>query len=208
MVKVAAVQMCSGMSVERNVASMERLVREAHAAGAVYVQTPEMTGALMRDKTGLRAILRPEATDLVAAGASSLARELGIHVHVGSTAILLDDGRVVIASLDIVSRWLIATRSAVLVMTFNASAIAGLLIQLLILRHMQGQELRQTMVTIGLSIVNTRAAGIDIGSRIQVAAVPPELSEDPVQTFMWCMSRLFCSSLLARNPMDSAVVIL
>ena len=95
MVKVAAVQMCSGMSVERNVASMERLVREAHAAGAVYVQTPEMTGALMRDKTGLRAILKPESTDLVAASASSLARELGIHVHVGSTAILLDDGKVV-----------------------------------------------------------------------------------------------------------------
>jgi len=94
MVKVAAVQMCSGMSVERNVASMERLVREAHAASAVYVQTPEMTGALMRDKTGLRAILRPESTDLVAASASSLARELGIHVHVGSTAILLDDGKV------------------------------------------------------------------------------------------------------------------
>ena len=94
MVKVAAVQMCSGMSVERNVASMEKLVREAHAAGAVYVQTPEMTGALMRDKTGLRAILKPESTDLVAASASSLARELGIHVHVGSTAILLDDGKV------------------------------------------------------------------------------------------------------------------
>ncbi|MGV3550444.1 carbon-nitrogen hydrolase family protein [Rhizobium sp.] len=94
MVKVAAVQMCSGMSVERNVASMERLVREAHAAGAVYVQTPEMTGALMRDKSGLRTILRPEDTDLVAASAASLARELGIHVHVGSTAILLDDGKV------------------------------------------------------------------------------------------------------------------
>ena len=30
---------------------------------------------------------------------------------------------------------------------------AGLLIQVLILRHMQGQDLRQTMVTIGLSIV-------------------------------------------------------
>jgi 1,4-dihydroxy-2-naphthoate octaprenyltransferase len=30
-------------------------------------------------------------------------------------------------SLDVVSRWLIATRSAVLVMTFNAAAIAGLL---------------------------------------------------------------------------------
>ena len=28
-----------------------------------------------------------------------------------------------------------------------------------------------------------RAAGIDIGARIQVAAVPPELSDDPVRTF-------------------------
>lgn len=36
---------------------------------------------------------------------------------------------------------------------FLAAALAGLLIQVLILRHMQGEELRQTMVTIGLSIV-------------------------------------------------------
>ena len=94
MVKFAAIQMCSGMDPERNIASMDRLVREAHAAGAIYVQTPEMTGALMRDKAGLRAILRPEGTDLVAAKGAALARELGIHVHVGSTAILLDDGKV------------------------------------------------------------------------------------------------------------------
>ena len=36
---------------------------------------------------------------------------------------------------------------------FVVAALAGWLIQTLILRHMQGQELRQTMVTIGLSIV-------------------------------------------------------
>ena len=36
---------------------------------------------------------------------------------------------------------------------FVAAAVLGLLIQVLVLRHMQGQELRQTMVTIGLSIV-------------------------------------------------------
>jgi branched-chain amino acid transport system permease protein len=36
---------------------------------------------------------------------------------------------------------------------FVAAAIMGVLLQLLILRKMQGQELRQTMVTIGLSIV-------------------------------------------------------
>jgi branched-chain amino acid transport system permease protein len=36
---------------------------------------------------------------------------------------------------------------------FLAAAILGFLIQVLILRHMQGQDLRQTMVTIGLSII-------------------------------------------------------
>jgi branched-chain amino acid transport system permease protein len=36
---------------------------------------------------------------------------------------------------------------------FLASALLGLLMQLLVFRHMQGQDLRQTLVTIGLSIV-------------------------------------------------------
>ncbi len=36
---------------------------------------------------------------------------------------------------------------------FFSAAIVGLLIQTVILRHMQGQDLRQTMVTIGLSIL-------------------------------------------------------
>jgi branched-chain amino acid transport system permease protein len=36
---------------------------------------------------------------------------------------------------------------------FLAAAIVGLLLQLVVLRRMQGEELRQTMVTIGISIV-------------------------------------------------------
>ncbi|GIL05171.1 MAG: branched-chain amino acid ABC transporter permease [Betaproteobacteria bacterium] len=44
--------------------------------------------------------------------------------------------------------WLLALAAG-----FAAAALVGLLIQVLILRHMQGQDLRQTMVTIGLSIV-------------------------------------------------------
>ena len=36
---------------------------------------------------------------------------------------------------------------------FFTAAVVGLLIQTVILRHMQGQDLRQTMVTIGLSIL-------------------------------------------------------
>lgn len=49
-------------------------------------------------------------------------------------------------ALDIVSRWLIATRSAVLVMTFNAAAIAGLLAA----RDGRFQLVPWLMVTIGL----------------------------------------------------------
>ena len=93
-VTIAALQMCSGTDPVRNVETMRRLVREAAAKGAVYVQTPEMTGALQRDRAGLREILRSEADDLVVAAAAELARELGIHVHVGSTAIALDDGKI------------------------------------------------------------------------------------------------------------------
>ena len=93
-VTIAALQMCSGTDPVRNVETMRGLVREAAAKGAVYVQTPEMTGAIQKDLAGLRAILRSEADDLVVAAASELAAELSIHVHVGSTAIALPDGKV------------------------------------------------------------------------------------------------------------------
>jgi predicted amidohydrolase len=92
--KVAALQMRSGTDVGRNVEEFERLVREAAAAGAGYVQSPEMTGALMRDRAALRAAIKPPAQDPVAAKASALAAELGIHVHVGSTAVARPDGKV------------------------------------------------------------------------------------------------------------------
>ncbi|MBT9373144.1 carbon-nitrogen hydrolase family protein [Rhizobium sp. CSW-27] len=91
MVKVAAVQMCSGVDPHRNADAMERLVREAAAAGATYVQTPEMTGALQRNRAALKAVLADEAGDVIVARAAALARDLGIFVHVGSTAIARGD---------------------------------------------------------------------------------------------------------------------
>jgi len=53
-----------------------------------------MTGALMRDKEALRASLKPENEDLIADTASRLASELGIYLHIGSTAIARPDGKV------------------------------------------------------------------------------------------------------------------
>ena len=92
--KAAAIQMCSGIDPAGNAESMTRLVREAAAHGAVYVQTPEMTGSLNRDRASMRANLRGEGDDLIVEAASGLAAELGIHLHVGSTAIGLAEGKI------------------------------------------------------------------------------------------------------------------
>jgi len=90
----AAIQMRSSTDVLRNAALFENAVRDAVANGATYVQTPEMTGALVRDKAALRASLLPEESDAIALAAARLAGELGIHLHVGSTAIARTDGKV------------------------------------------------------------------------------------------------------------------
>ena len=88
----AAIQMCSGVDPERNAASMARLVREAAAKGATYVQTPEMTGMLQRNRAAAKEVLRDESNDIIVKTGSTLAAELGLYMLVGSTAIALDDG--------------------------------------------------------------------------------------------------------------------
>ena len=93
-VRVAALQMRSTMDVGRNVEAFEALVREAADEGAAYVQSPEMTGALVRDRATLKSLITSAEKDAVAAKAAALAAELGIHIHVGSTAIARDDGKV------------------------------------------------------------------------------------------------------------------
>jgi len=91
--KAAAVQMRSGTDVGRNARTFEEMVRDAAGQGACYVQTPEMTGAIVRDKEARAAAFTTQDRDVIAAAAARLSAELGIYLHVGSTAILRDDGK-------------------------------------------------------------------------------------------------------------------
>ncbi|WP_292638783.1 nitrilase-related carbon-nitrogen hydrolase, partial [Mesorhizobium sp.] len=91
--KAAAIQMRSGESPERNAVDLEWLVREAAGLGATYIQTPEMTGALIRDKEARAASLTSEDKDIVVTTARKLSSELGVFLHIGSTAILRADGK-------------------------------------------------------------------------------------------------------------------
>jgi predicted amidohydrolase len=92
--KVAAIQMQSGRDPERNVAFVKDAVRAAAASGAKYIQTPEMTGLLVRDRAEMLSKVRTEKDDALVAAAANLAKTHGIHLHIGSTAIMRDDGKI------------------------------------------------------------------------------------------------------------------
>lgn len=92
--KAAAVQMRSGKAPATNAVAFAQLVREAARQGAIYVQTPEMTGALISDKADRATAFHAIETDPIVAAARGLSKELGIYLHIGSTAIVLSDGKI------------------------------------------------------------------------------------------------------------------
>jgi predicted amidohydrolase len=99
MFRVGLVQMCSGRDVEANVADASRLVREAAARGARYVQTPEITTLMEMDRARLFAAIRPEEATPAVGQFAALARELGIWLHIGSMPVLIGGGKVANRSL-------------------------------------------------------------------------------------------------------------
>ncbi|MHA1190193.1 MAG: nitrilase-related carbon-nitrogen hydrolase, partial [Alphaproteobacteria bacterium] len=92
--KAACIQLNSGTEVARNIASVDRLVREAASAGASYVQTPEMTNIVQRKRSELAAAISPPADEPTLAAASALAGELGITLHLGSLALDAGGGKI------------------------------------------------------------------------------------------------------------------
>ena len=92
--KAAAIQMRSGTDPERNIAVLRDMVRQAADRGADYIQTPEMTGVLARSRKDLLSVIGDEANCPVVAAACELAADHQVHLHIGSTAIALGEGKV------------------------------------------------------------------------------------------------------------------
>ena len=91
--KAAMIQMRSGVTPAANIDAAVRLIGEAKAAGADYVQTPEMTNVLEAKRERLFATIVEEEADTSLATLRELARKLGIYVHVGSLAIKISPDR-------------------------------------------------------------------------------------------------------------------
>src|SRR3981081_3467222 len=83
----AMVQMRTAMYPEASLAQASKLIREAAAQGADYVQTPEVSNIIQKNRKGLFELLAPEEEDLSLKAYRELAHELKIPLHVGSLAV-------------------------------------------------------------------------------------------------------------------------
>ncbi len=91
--KAAMIQMRSGLSPAANLDDALALIGEAKAAGADYVQTPEMTNIMEVKRERLFATIVEENADASLAAYRDLAHKLGIYIHVGSLAIKVSPDR-------------------------------------------------------------------------------------------------------------------
>lgn len=83
--------MRSGVSIASNIKAMDACVRQAASEGANYIQTPEMTGIVQKNRKGLFAEITSQEDDALVKHSSQLAKELGIWLHIGSHAILVGE---------------------------------------------------------------------------------------------------------------------
>jgi predicted amidohydrolase len=92
MLKAACVQMRSGITVDENIKAAAALIREAAAAGAELIATPEMTSLLDRAPGAAFAKSTTEAADPALKAFRALAAELRVWLLIGSLPIQAESG--------------------------------------------------------------------------------------------------------------------
>ncbi len=83
----AMVQMRTGLLPEASLEQGTKLIREAAAQGADYVQTPEVSNMIQQNRKALFELLASEEDDISLKAYRELAQELKIHLHIGSLAL-------------------------------------------------------------------------------------------------------------------------
>lgn len=106
----ACVQLCGRTDPAANRDDAVRLIREAAARGARYIQTPEISNLVDRDRDRMMPHLFPEESDPMLAAFQTLAHELNVTLHAGSLSIKAGDkvanrAFVIGASGDILARY-------------------------------------------------------------------------------------------------------
>lgn len=94
MTRIALFQSTTGIDPSHNALALANAIEQAAAGGAEMLFTPEMSGLLDRDSARAAKSLRPEDEDEVLAECRQAARRHRMWLHVGSLAVLVDDGKV------------------------------------------------------------------------------------------------------------------
>ena len=87
----ACVQMCGRKDPVVNRDDAVRMIREAASRGATFIQTPEISNLVNRDRETMMKSLFTEDTDPMLLAFKALARELKITIHAGSLSIKNSD---------------------------------------------------------------------------------------------------------------------
>lgn len=91
--KLAVLQMTSGIDPAVNARTITAAIAEAKRGGAAMLFTPEMSGLVDQDRARAAGQLRGEADDIVLAQVRAAAAERGVWVHLGSLALRREDGK-------------------------------------------------------------------------------------------------------------------
>lgn len=94
MTRIALFQSNTGIDPAASARSLADAIEQAAAGGAEMLFTPEMSGLLDRDSTRAAKSLRPQEQDQVLADCREAAARHRIWLHIGSLAVLVDDGKV------------------------------------------------------------------------------------------------------------------
>ncbi len=93
--RVGLIQMRSGRTPAANIDAAVKLIAQAKADGAEYVQTPEMTNILEAKREALMAAITPEYEDPSLAAFRDTARLHRLWLHIGSLALKISPDRAV-----------------------------------------------------------------------------------------------------------------
>jgi predicted amidohydrolase len=94
MTRIALFQSTTGIDPASNARSLVDAVEQAASGGAEMLFTPEMSGLLDRDSARAAKNLRPQEEDNVLAACREAAARHRIWLHIGSLAVLVEDGKV------------------------------------------------------------------------------------------------------------------
>jgi predicted amidohydrolase len=94
MTRIAVFQSTTGIDPAENKRTLVEAIGKAADGGAEMLFTPEMSGMLDRDSTRAGKNLRAEGEDDVLAACREASRKNRIWLHLGSLAVLADDGKV------------------------------------------------------------------------------------------------------------------